>query len=191
MPAYFSSADFVGSLAGAVRDVFTHPTEYFRQMPVATSYKDSAILLVIVLAVPLGLSVLLNGSLAMHFAPFLALLVIPFSLASAWLWAWYLSWAVRRFSGGNLSIIDAFQLYAYSSIPGLFSWVPMLNFIMGIWSVYLEWKGLTTFAGVSNGKAMMIIFLPIIILIISGAVLAVLVGIFLSQHSQSGVEQMF
>ncbi len=201
MPTYFSSTDFVNSLAGAIRDAFTRPTEFFRQLPKATSYKESAILLVLVMALPMMLIFLLRGGdeLLPHLAtvPLLVILfvilclTIPFTLLSAWLWAWYISWAVRRFAGGSLSVMDAFQLYAYSSIPSLFGWIPVIGGIMFFWSIYLEWKGLTAFAGVGNGKALLIIFMPVIILIVSLLMLGILIGIYLSQSPQTGTGQMF
>jgi hypothetical protein len=192
MPMYFSTADFLGSLAGAIRDVFTRPTEFFRQMPQATSYKDGAILLILMLAVPILLGILFTtGGLALHLLPVILLFGIPVALAGAWLWAWYLGWAVRTFTSGQLSTRDAFLLYAYSNIPSLFSWVPLINVVMGIWSIYLEWKGLTAYAGVSGGKALLIIFVPLIVLAVSGAVLAVLIGVFMSQSPQPPVERLF
>jgi hypothetical protein len=191
MPTYFSTADFVNSLAGTIRDIFTRPTEFFRQMPKATSYKEATILLILMLAVPILIGILLTGGFSLHVMPLLLLVAIPFTLAAAWLWAWYLSWAVRRFTGGSLGTMDAFQLYAYSNIPSLFSWIPMVNVVMGFWSIYLEWKGLTTYAGVSSGKALLIIFVPLIVLIVSGAMLAILLGIYLSQSPQPPMERLF
>jgi hypothetical protein len=191
MATYFSTTDFLGSLAGAVRDVFTRPTEFFRQMPQATSYKEGVILLILMLALPILLGILFTGGLGLHLMPVMLLVAIPFALAAAWLWAWYLSWAVHRFTSGQLSTMDAFQLYAYSNIPSLFSWVPLVNVVMGVWSIYLEWKGLTAYAGVSGGKALMIIFVPLIVLLVSGAVLAILLGVYLAQAPQPPVERLF
>ena len=191
MPTYFSTADFLGSLAGCIRDIFTRPTEFFRQMPKATSYKEAVILLILMLAVPILLGILLTGGLSLHVMPVMLLVAIPFALAAAWLWAWYLSWAVRKFAGGQLSTMDAFQLYAYSNIPSLFSWIPLVNVVMGFWSIYLEWKGLTAYAGVSSGKALLIIFVPLIVLLVSGAVLAILLGVYLSQQPSPPVERLF
>lgn len=191
MATYFSTTDFLSSLTGAIRDIFTRPTEFFREMPKATSYKDGVILLMLMLAVPILIGILLTGGFSLHVMPVMLLVAIPFTLAAAWLWAWYLSWAVRTFSGGQLSIMDAFQLYAYSNIPSLFSWVPLVNVVMGFWSIYLEWKGLTAYAGVSGGKALLIIFVPLIVLLVSGAVLAILLGVYLSQSQSPPVERLF
>jgi len=192
MPTYFSASDPTATLAGTVRDVLTRPTTFFRQMPSGGSYWDSIMLLIVVLAAPLMLGILLSSGLIPHI-PMLLLIVttLPFALASAWLWAWYLSWAVRSFSPGNLSTREAFRLYAYSNVPNLFSWIPGINVITGLWSLYLQWKGLTVFAGTGGGRALGILILPLCVLIASGAILFVLVGAYLSQAPDTSPVMMF
>jgi hypothetical protein len=191
MPTYFSTADFVSSLAGTIRDIFTRPTEFFRQMPKATSYKEATILLILMLAVPILVGILLSGGFRLHVMPLMLLVAIPFTLAAAWLWAWYLSWAVRTFTSGQLNTKDAFMLCAYSNIPSLFGWIPLVGLITGIWGIYLEWKGLTTYAGVSGGKALLIIFVPVIVVAVSLVVLGILIPVYMSQSPQPPMERMF
>jgi hypothetical protein len=191
MPIYFSTAAPVASLAGAIRDVLTRPTAFFRQMPADGSYWDSSMLLLVVLAAPLMLGIFLGHDFIPHIPVLLAIATMPFALASAWLWASYLSWAARHFSHASLSTRQAYQLYAYSNVPSLFSWIPGVNVIAGLWSLYLQWKGLTTYAGVSSGWALMILILPLAVLIVSGIILFMLIGVYLSQSPQLNPVMMF
>ncbi len=193
MPIYFSAADPVASLAGTIRDVLTRPTAFFRQMPAGGSYWHSSILLLIVLAAPLMLGVFLSSGFIPHIPPLLLIVTtMPFALASAWLWAGYLAWAVRHFvQEGSLSTREAFQLYAYSNVPSLFSWIPGINVFTWLWSLYLQWKGLTAYAGVSGGRALMILILPLAVLVASGAILFMLIGVYLSQPPQTNPVMMF
>lgn len=192
MPTYFSASDPTASLAGTIRDVLTRPTAFFRQMPAGGAYWDSIVLLLVVLAAPLMLGILLNSGLMPHI-PLLLLIVIamPFALISAWLWAAYLSWAVHRFSPGSLSTREAFRLYAYSNVPNLFSWIPVIGLITGLWGLYLQWKGLSVFAGTGGGRALGILILPLLILVASGAILVILIGAYLSQAPDTSPVMMF
>lgn len=192
MPTYFSTADPVASLAGTIRDVLTRPTAFFRQMPADGSYWHSSILLLIVLAAPLMLGVFLSSGFIPHISVLLLIVTTPFALASAWLWAWYLAWAVRHFvQAGSLSTREAFRLYAYSNVPSLFSWIPGINVFTGLWSLYLQWKGLTAFAGVGGGRALMILILPLAVLVASGVILFMLIGVYLTQAPQPNPVIMF
>jgi len=192
MPVYFSAADPVASLAGTIRDVLTRPTAFFREMPADGSYWHSSILLLIVLAAPLMLGILLGSDFIPHIPLLLLILTtMPFALVSAWLWAGYLAWATRHFFHAGLSTRQAFQIYAYSNVPSLFSWIPGINVITGLWSLYLQWKGLTVFAGIGGGRALMILILPLALLVASGAILFMLIGVYLSQPPQPNPVMMF
>jgi hypothetical protein len=191
MPIYFSTADPIASLAGAIRDVLTRPTAFFRQMPADGSYWDSSMLLLVVLVAPLMLGVLLSRDFIPHIPVLLTIATMPFALASAWLWAGYLAWAARRFSHTSLNTRQAFQLYAYSNVPSLFSWLPGVNVITGLWSLYLQWKGLTAYAGVGGGRALMILVLPLAMLIATGIILFMLLGVYLSPSPQPNPVMMF
>lgn len=182
MPTYFSTTDPMASLAGAIRDVLTRPTAFFRQMPADGSYGAGIILLLIVLIAPLMLGVFLSSGFIPHVSVLWLIATMPLSLLSAWLWAAYLAWAARRFSQSTLSTREAFWLYAYSNVPSLFSWIPGVNVITGLWSLYLQWKGLTMYAGVGGGRALLILILPLAVLIASGVILFILIGVYLSQQ---------
>ena len=84
-----------------------------------------------------------------------------------------------------MSTIDAFQISAYGNVPMLLAWVPVLNMVTGLWSLVLEWFGLTRFAGVSSGVALLVLIVPMIVLMLSMTLLVVLIAVFASQFQQS------
>ncbi len=187
MSDYFESARPVESFAAALRHLAVSPGIFFAQMPRATGYSNAVWFLSITLAVPLFVWTMMSLGMALFLAPLLWLVM----LAGTWLWAWYLGWAVRLFAGRELSTVDAFHICAYANAPALLAWVPVLNVVIGIWSLILEWFGLTRYAGIGSGTALLILIVPMIVLMLSVAVLAILVGMLATQHGTLHDMQMF
>ncbi|MDX8406957.1 MAG: YIP1 family protein [Mariprofundaceae bacterium] len=181
MPVYFDSNKPIESFAAAVRDVVIAPGTFFEHMPKAGSYAPAIYFLTISLAVPL----LIGALMTLGFSLFLAPVIWLVMLLATWLWAWYLGWAARVFGKKALSTIDAFQISAYGNVPMLLAWVPVLNVVTGLWSLVLEWFGLTRFAGVSSGVALLVLLVPMIVLMLSMTLLVVLIAVFASQLQES------
>jgi len=181
MSSYFDGNKPVDSFISAVRDLVVAPGEFFKQMPNTEGYGPGIFFLTITLAVPL----LIAAMMTLGFSLFLAPVIWLVMLASTWLWAWYLGWAVRVFAKKELSTINAFQICAYANAPMLLAWIPVLSFITGLWSLALEWLGLTRYAGVSSGTALLILLVPIVVLMLSFTVLIVLIAVLASKHGAS------
>jgi hypothetical protein len=180
MITYFSSNRITETLLPAIKSVITEPRLFFEEMQATTSYRDSLILMSLIMLVPSLIISLPTG--------IFALLVIPFflglMLVCTWLWAWYLSWAVRVFSKSQLSTAAAFQICAYSAVPQLLSWVPGVNIFTSLWNLYLTWQGLVSHAKVGSGKALLILVIPMILFVMS---LVVLFGLLFSLMSDMGL----
>jgi hypothetical protein len=187
MATYFDGDKPIESFAAAVRDVVTAPGLFFEQMPKAEAYGPAVYFLTLTLAVPL----LIGAMMTLGFSLFLAPVMWLFALAATWLWAWYLGWAARVFGKRELSTPDAFQICAYANVPILLAWVPVLNVVLGLWSLVLEWFGLTRYAGVSSGVALLILLVPMIILMLSMTALIVLVAVLASQNASYQEWQFF
>ncbi|HKI61232.1 MAG TPA: YIP1 family protein [Mariprofundaceae bacterium] len=187
MSAYFEGEKPIESFAAAVRDVVVAPGLFFEQMPKTEAYGPSVYFLSLTLAVPLLIGAMMTLGFSLFLAPFLWLVM----LALTWLWAWYLSWAVKLFGKQALSTPDAFQICAYANVPILLAWVPVLNVVLGLWSLALEWYGLTRYAHVSSGVALLILLVPMIILMLSMTVLVVLIAVFASQNASIQEWQVF
>jgi len=178
MANYFQSEQWFDSYVAAVRDVVTKPDEFFRDMPKASAYGGSLFFFTVTLAVPLLIYVLFSFGLALLVAPFVWLVAV----AATWLWAWYLGWAVRTFARQELDTVNAFQICAYANVPMLLAWLPVVGILATIWSIALTWFGLTRSCKVGSGSALAILLVPLLILSISGGILAVLLGVLAAQH---------
>lgn len=87
---------------------------------------------------------------------------------------------VYLFGGENgysqtLSVMEYYS--AFQPITSLFSMVPLLgglaNFFIGLYGIYVEMRGLESFQGLSTGRALAVILIPIVIAVIIGIVMAV------------------
>ncbi len=177
MAEYFRTEQWLDSFIAAVRDVVTRPGEFFEGMPKAEGYGPAIVFFTITLAVPFVIYALISLGLALIAAPFVWVL----GLATTWVWAWYLGWAVRMFAKGSLDTVNAFQICAYANVPVLLSWVPIVGPLVGIWTLVLQWYGLTRHAKVGSGAALAIILVPALILSLSIGALIVLLGVAASQ----------
>ncbi|MDQ7010834.1 MAG: YIP1 family protein [Mariprofundaceae bacterium] len=178
MTTYFSTNDPVASIVGAIRDVMTKPGDFFANMPAGKDYGNSVVFLVITLLIPFLMMLFPAGGIGLLILP----VAVVFMLLMAWLWAWYLGWAVRRFCHGNLSTADAFQICAYSNAPNLLAWIPVLNIVASFWTLFLEWRGLVSFARIRSGQAIAVLLVPLVVIFISAAILGVLLGIMMEQY---------
>jgi len=187
MASYFDATKPIETFAAAVRDVVTGPSAFFEQMPKTETYGLAVYVLTLTLAVPLLIGAMMTLGFSLFFAP----LIWLFMLAATWLWAWYLAWAARVFGKRELSTPDAFQICAYANVPMLLAWVPVLNVILTLWSLVLQWYGLTRYAGVSSGVAQLVVLVPMIFMMLSTAALVVLVVVFATQHGSIQELQWF
>jgi len=183
MAQYFQTEQWLDSYIGTARDIITKPAEFFDTLPKAEGYGPSLMFFTITLAIPLLVYALMSLGMALLAAPVVWLL----SVVMTWIWAWYLGWAVRTFVKQPLDTVNAFQICAYANVPMLLSWVPLVGIVVTIWTIVLEWMALTRSCNASSGAALAILLIPLLIVGISGAILAVLIGIYMSQqgmHSQ-------
>lgn len=84
-------------------------------------------------------------------------------------------------SGGYKETLAAFEYAtALSPVSALVSFVPLLggllNFVLGIYGIYIQVRGLESFQNLSTGKAVIAVVAPAVIVILIFVVLAVVAG---------------
>ncbi len=159
----------------------TSPTPCFENMPVARSYKNSMILLVIYLLVPALVVSISSGLMTIIF---LLPAFLLFGIAGTWSWAWYLGWAARTFCKSSLTTTDAFQICAYGAAPVVFSAITFVGLITTLWSLYLNWQGLVSHARIGGGSALLIILASFVV---TGVSLLLLVVLLFQLATQTGM----
>jgi len=67
--------------------------------------------------------------------------------------------------GGKNGYSNTYKTAAYATTPStLIGWIPLIGFIFGLWSLVLEVKGLKALQGMTTGRAVLAILLPVIII---------------------------
>lgn len=67
--------------------------------------------------------------------------------------------------GGRNGYTSTFKAIAYGAVPyNIFSWIPLLGLIFGLWSLYLFIKGISVLHDINMGKAAAAVLLPVIII---------------------------
>jgi len=85
--------------------------------------------------------------------------------------------------GGRKGIEQTFKVVFYAMTPGfLFGWIPVIGIIANLWSLVLEVIGIRELHEISTARAVLAVFLPLIILIIL-IILAFLVIAFFTVES--------
>lgn len=130
------------------------PRKLFENMPQATSLADNARLMAIFMSLPLIMASMLTGIIS-------AIIILPVGIAAglgtSWLWAAWLAWAARKFTGREIYTPDTFQVCAYSAPPLAISWGPYLGLPMALWNLWLNWRGLTTHLSLGGWQAFLLI----------------------------------
>ncbi len=159
--SYYDSNQPLTTLLPAIRSMLRDPAGFFRNLPDHAYYRDAIFLL--------SLTILVDALISAPFYGLAMLFLFPVIwgafLASAWLWAAYLRWAVRTIARLPLGKVAALEIVAYGSVPLAISGLPYLGILGLIGSLYLQGQALIHRARVNPATAWMIVVLPSLALI--------------------------
>ncbi len=176
MPRYFTLSPLLGSLFGAIGSVSFRPKSFFEGMKSNESYRDSIIFLLIILFLPA-----LVDSYQISHEKMASILpaMEGVGLLLAWLWAGYIYWCIRLFTDHQIEHTDAFQISAYSTVPMLLDFSTLMIVPAYFWQLFITWRGLVNYVGVSSSHAAWFMAIPVIMLlaaIVAFVMLAALSG---------------
>ncbi len=159
-----------------IKYIVTKPKDFFDVIQNETEIKRSIIyyLLINLIVAPLGIIsfILLNPSIKAN-AFFIYLLSLIIGIVIFVLFLFLYNWIISLF-GGKQGLTRTFQTFIYGSTPGiLLSWVPFVNFLASIYSIYLTIIGLIKLQQMETKKAILAYFLPIVIFLILGMILVI------------------
>lgn len=80
--------------------------------------------------------------------------------------------------GGRNGITQTMKAAMYGSTPLLFSWIPIIGAIAGIWVLILEIIGIRQLQDLTTGRAIMAVLVPIITIAVI-IILAAVIGVFM------------
>lgn len=198
----FSLQDPVGSFIRTAIAVLTRPVAFFRGIARGGDYLSPAIFALICALI----SALLSGIISLVFAPFFAgpgdtagetlaggfvgfiftLILSPIYTAVALLiGAGIYHLLVLLFvRPGNAGFEATFRVVCYVAAVQLVSWIPIVNFVAGIYAIVLSVLGIREVHSTTTGKAVAIVLIPVAVLLLLALIVVALVGAALFFGSQ-------
>jgi len=74
---------------------------------------------------------------------------------------------IKIWGGRNVSYDKAYQLYVFSRTPTMvFGWIPIVNYLIWIWSTVLLIIGTMSWFGIQRGKAILMYIIPILLILV-------------------------
>ena len=156
-----------------LKPLATEPQAFLASMPDYEEKKHAFVYAILTYAPTALLSVLFSLGLALP----IIVLGYAFGLLGLWLWGWYLAWAARHFAPKGMNTPTGMMLLAYANAPMLIGFVPLVNAIVGIWSLVLQVVGFRARTESSWGVAIAVVLAPAVLLILSIWILVIRLGI--------------
>jgi len=162
MPRYFKTNSITPSLIASLGTVAFRPRTFFEKLEHTEEYRNSVIFLSLILFIPaLAESYTISQEKMASILPALEGL----GLLLAWFWAGYLYWCIRLFTKHELEHASAFQLAAYSNVPLLLDFTPLMIVPAFIWQLFITWRGLVHHVGIPANTATAFMAIPVIMLL--------------------------
>jgi len=175
MPRYFTTTASPASLITSAGAVAFRPRTFFEKLEHTEEYRNSVIFLLLILFVP---ALIESYSISQEKMASILPTLEGIGLLLAWLWAGYLYWCVRLFTQNELEHASAFQLAAYSNVPLLLDFSPLLILPAFVWQLLITWRGLVHHVGIPTSTATAIMAVPVVMLL--AAVIALIMLLALS-----------
>jgi hypothetical protein len=192
--AEFNLQNPVGSFVSTARGVLLNPTSFFRGIARRGDFFNPAIFALICALI----SALLGGLLSLVFAPFLAgpedtagealagglvgfivtLILSPIYtvvalLIGAGIYHLLVLLLVRPSHAGFEA---TFRVVCYVAAVQLVSWIPIVNFVAGIYAVVLSVLGIREVHNTTTGRALAIVLIPVAVVLLLVLLLGALIG---------------
>jgi hypothetical protein len=181
----FDYQDPVQSFIATVQAVVLRPVDFFRGILRQGDLINPLIFAIIcyeVSAILGGLLSLVGFSGSRGFGAFITSIILApiFAAIGLFIGAGILYLLVMLIVGSRNSGFEAtFRVVAYSAVTSLVSWIPFIGWILSLYSIYLGIVGIREVHNTTTGKAALVILIPVVVLFIIGAILAIVIGAFI------------
>ena len=147
------------------KKVIFDPKVFFKEMARTGGYKEPLIFALVVFLIPGIILVLFTFGLSLIIAPL-------FGILGLFIGAAILFFVCTKFVGGKSNYEGTFRVTAYVSAVNVISFIPVVNFIAGLYGIYLLVVGIREVHEITTQKAVIAVVIAAVIMII----LAVIIG---------------
>ena len=174
MSNYFHAENPGASFVRSTMAVGKKPKQFFEQMSSDQSVYDSLILMTLLMFFPALEPIFFNDfSVMMYVFP----AIIVGGVVIAWLWAEYVTWALRVFLRKRVSKSSVFHVVTYASTPNILHITVVLSPVVLLWQAYLMWRGFVSHLGVNTEVATWLLLMPFIFISFSSLGIVMFLGI--------------
>ncbi len=178
------------SLFQTCKEVIFDPMKFYQKLPAKIKYKEpslfylkiQAILMLIIFLLLFfifgfffmllgiaGQGIALFGSLGFGFLLLIAILSFPFILLLSWGMLFVSAGILHLFVllfGGKKGYPETFKAVSYAIAPAILSFIPIINWFVGIYVLILQIIGIHQRQKLSMGRSVAVVLLPIAIVFI-------------------------
>ncbi len=173
----FNYQDPVQSFITTVQRVVLQPVDFYRGIQRRGDFINPLIFAIIcyeVFTILSGLLALAGIGTPRGFGEFIISLILAPILAAIGLFigAGILHLLVMLIVGsGNSGYEATFRVSAYAAVTSLVSWIPIVNFIVGLYGIYLAVVGVREVHATTTGKAVLVVLIPVAVVIVLALIL--------------------
>ena len=166
------SANIVQELIQTYKAAIMTPKEFFPNMPLSGGLQQPAMFYLSIAVVNAFFMMLfkLNNPIAAIFGGIVALIAI---MIGGFIGAG-ITMLIAKALGGNGNYEQTYRACAYGSAPHVLGWLPIINAIAGLYSLFLVKLALERAHNLSSGKAIAVVAIQVGIAIIVGLVFMLL-----------------
>lgn len=143
--------------------VMTEPTRFFDELPMDAGWKDPLVFV--------GVIAVIRG-LFMMFNPKEGLINIPALFASSFISSGVLWFLGKKFFGGSGDYQAMYRAHAYAMAPMIFTWMPLINLLATIYSIFLVKQALVFSQDMEDRNAWIVVGIGV------GASVAMIIAVF-------------
>jgi hypothetical protein len=166
-----------------------HPTEFFSRLPIDAGYLNPILFGVMTVVLSAVFTYIWSALLRGGGGLFVFLIGIPFVVLGSFIMvpivlfigSGILHLCLLLVRGANEGYQATFRVVSYSSVPSLFSVVPIVGSIASLWSIVLMVIGLREMHKTSTGKSVIAVLLPVAFLVAVGIVASLTVPAMLRE----------
>ena len=164
-------SEFIDEFIGTWKKVITTPGDFFKEMPTSGGYGAPLKFAVINYVIAgIGMALISLGS------AFFMVVVMPILGIIGLFISGVILYICFKIVGGSGSYEGTVRIVSYASAVNAVSWIPIIGQIIALYAIYLGIVGGTFVHDITTLRSAIAIFIPIIVIVIIGALLIAMMG---------------
>lgn len=177
----FDPSDPLNSFIEVWKGVILTPVDFFKAMPKSGGYGNPTIFAVITFIIyGIGIALVTFGK------GFAGIIGTPVGGIIGLFIGAAILWVCAKIVGGKGDYEATYRVLAYVTATNVVGWIPVVGWLASLYGIYLTVVGISESHEMSQGKALVAVLIPIVILIVIGTIAALVMGSFIASMVPRG-----